>query len=1366
MTSNSLEPLLPLTIAQRGLWMAQFLAPPGSNFNIAEAIDLPGKINEDLFLQSLHTVYLETDTLRCRIIETVDGPRHYAAEPYDARATVMDFSHLPDAAAHATAWMQARVLAPVSLSRDQLWKNTLIRLADDHYIWFHCCHHAVLDGFSGGMIGARVAVVYSALLAGEAPPPTPFLPLATLLEQETAYRNSSRYQADRAHWLEALQDVPEPFSLSLHAHKAPSGQHGGAITRAALLPQDHVDALAALGRAHDITLPQTLTAFLVAYLFRVSGEGDLVIGMPVSARANRALRQTPGMVANVVTMRFAVTAETTAIDLMIQARRAMRSALRHQQFRYEDLRKELGFFEKNRQIARIGINIEPFDYRLSFGGIPARNSNIANGAMEDLTIFVFNRQDGTGLSLQCDANPALYSTAELEAHLSRITRMVDAMAKDPTRAVSAIPMITPDDSATHHSRSLAAKRTWPQTSPHTSIADLLTTALQATPTATAVIDRMGSLSHAEILQRSTALATVLAQAGIGPGRLVGIALPRDHRMIVALAAIAMTGAAWLPIDISGPPARTALMLEDAHPALVIVPDQERILWAFGRTALILPAQAGAPTTLPPGNAAPPPQTPPPQTPAPQTLAPHTAYVTYTSGTTGRPKGVIVPHKALTNLLLSMKELLDFGPRERLLAVTTLTFDIAALELLLPLISGGAVVIATYEDVRNPRHLAALIRANGVTAMQATPTLWQAMLSAAESEVLRGLKLLTGGEPLPAHLARRLFDLGRDVINLYGPTETTIWSTAHRLTGADLDPPPVGRPIANTEVFIVDRNGALLPDGIVGELVIGGEGVATGYLNRPELTNERFITIPYGTAGIRAYRTGDRAAWDAKGQIRLFGRMDDQVKIKGMRIEPGEIETALLNLDGIEQAALLVTPDTTTGAPTLVACIVTSAAGPDAADIRRLLSGTLPPQMIPTHLHTVSALPRTSSGKLDRAALRLLATPAPPAPATQYARTPAERMLADLWAPLLGLDEVDITANFFDLGGDSLKAMQMISALAEQGYDLPVGHLFTEPTIAALAPLFADEAPQNDPLAVLLPLRTDGPKPPIFCIHPVIGLGWSFHTLAALLPAEHPIYALQNARLLLEDTPPTSLDTVIDRYVQDIRETQRTGPYHLIGWSMGGVIAHGIATRLREEGEDIALLALLDAYPYRQAATPIRSHSPLAVQAALNFLHLTPDDDAPLPATLDDVADLLLETLDLSTLPATQGSQNSSLTNLIETARRVTLQNLALLQAYRPGMVDTDILFIRAGLRGGPTADALIADSADIWEDHTRGTVTIHTMPCRHQDMLQPGDPAGTVARHITAALSGSPLAQGPASPLSPGLSFLHDQPPPLTDRQN
>lgn len=1324
MIQNRSDQLLPLTTAQRGLWMGALIAPPGATFNIAEAVEIAGEIDPRLFVRALAQLSSEADATRIRIVPTAEGPMQQVAPNVRTEFPVIDLSEQADPDAAAQAWMRERILRRVDLEHDPLWIGPLLKLGRRRFIWFQCCHHIALDGFTAGMLARRLAELYTASVEGRTPEPHGFLPIAALVEQEQTYRTSERREVDRRYWLQQLDGAPEAPTLSVRLDRTKIGADGGFIRRSWTIPPGTVEQLKGLARAHGATLPQGLTAIFAGYLFRMTGHEDFVIGMPMTGRASRTLRQTPGLAANVVALRFRPSRETSFLDLLGQSRRAMQSALRHQQFRYEDLRRDLGLREVDRQVARFSLNIEPFDYALSFAGAPTRNHNLSNGTMEDLTVFAFDRQDGEGLRIDFDANPSRYTAAELDAHLRRVERLISAVIAAPEAAIGGHDLIGAYERKRWARQAEAAVRAWPAKD----AAALVREGSVERPDATAVIDVFGALSYQGLAADVERLHSRLVEAGVGAGHLVAVMLPRDRSAVTALLAIAESGAAWLPINGQGPAERVRAILEDASPALVITDAEGALDLPEESLRLVLGADDAA-TTLARGVCAPSGRVPP-----------GTAYVTYTSGTTGRPKGVVVPHASLTNLLLSMREILAFGPSERLLAVTTLTFDIAVLELLLPLVSGAAVVVATRDEARDPKQLAAVIRRRGVTAMQATPTLWQAMLGAGEAEALRGLLLLTGGEALPAQLAERLFHLGRAVFNLYGPTETTIWSTARWITEADLVLPPVGHPVANTRLHILDPWGGELPDGVIGELAIGGEGVATGYLGQPQLTAERFPEDSFsGAGGGRFYRTGDRAVRDGQGLVTVFGRSDDQVKIKGVRIEPAEVESALLRQEGVSQAAVVVDREADT--PTLVAYLVCSDAGvrADPAGLRRALSTMLPPQMVPARFQYLESLPRTANGKLDR---RALPRPEPEVLGRASIRTPpatpTERMLAQVWRSVLGREDFGIHDNFFDLGGDSLRAVELTLALAEKGVDLSLGQFFTAPTIAGLAPLFDGTARGAGSLDVLLPIRAGGDAAPLFCIHPVLGVGWSFATLAPHLPQDRPVYALQDISLLLGDGAPDSIDALVEAYLQEIRTVQAHGPYHLIGWSMGGLIAHGLAGRLRAEGEAVALLALLDSYPFVGAAAAAEDmEETVLIRAAMDFLKLSAEDDGDMPASIDALVERIAAVADLGALPASLGSELGGLEAFVARLRQVTLHNLNLTRRYRPGHVDTDALFLRAALRGGRGADAMIHDTPDVWRSHVGGALVVHDVACAHQDMLLPVH-AASIGAVITRRLVGTP----------------------------
>lgn len=1287
--------LLPLSVAQRGLWVSSKLAPPGIVFNISEAVEIHGSVDESVFLDALLQVANEIEPSRTQLIEEASGPKQIVTERFEGDCPLLDMSDAEDPFAAAMAWMQAELSAPVQFGRDPLWKSALLRLGAAHYVWYHRCHHVVMDGYSGGLIAQRLADVYNALLEGREPAPCPFGKLDALLDLEAEYRASDRHARDRAYWMTQLADLPPPVSL------ARGRRHGtGPLLRhTAILGEAATRRLAELAREGGSTLPQILIALFAAYVHRVTGAPDLALGMPVTGRVGRELRAIPAMVANAVVMRFRFQPSATLAEIVAQSARNMRGALRHQQFRYEDLRRALGLFHTDQQISWTGVNIEPFDFNLTFGGHPSTAHNLSNGPVEDLTVFIYDRNDGRGLRIDFDSNSLIYTKGELERHADRLLRLIEAILAEPARPIDSFPLYA----AGEREMLLAIRGETLATAPEDPV-KLLDRVARARPDATAVRGEAGFLTYDALRLAVRAIADRLAAAGIGAGHVVAIAPEREAEMVAIVLGVLAAGAAFLPLDPDGPPERAQIILEDAAPSALLAP------------AAIAAALGFAP------NADPADDLHLRGTPAPS-VPPETAYVIYTSGSTGRPKGVVVPRPALANLLAGVDHVLGFTPRDRLLAVTTLGFDIAILELLLPLRNGGQVVVATRRQVLDPRALAGLIREAGITAIQATPSLWSIILAGGQADALRGLTIMTGGEALPGHLARRLHPLAARLVNLYGPTETTIWSTVQIVGPEDLDAPPIGRPLPNQHVYVLDADGRPAPIDVVGELCIGGDGVATGYLDRPELTAEKFRPDPYaGTENARLYRTGDRASVRPDGRIDYLGRADDQIKVRGVRIEPGETEAALLAIPGVAQAAAVLRQD---GADTRLCGYLVAEPGAtlEFEELRRILARKLPEAAVPTAWAVLESFPLNANGKLDRRALP------PPEHARRAGyvapRTPDEEMLAALWAELFGLDRVGVHDNFFALGGDSLIAAQLIAELsARYGAELPLGAMFEDATLESLAEQLArartGEGDRRDPLAELLPMRARGDDPPLFCVHPVSGLAWGYAALLRYVGQNHPIYGLQS----FAAGPSATLGELAARYVAQVRSVRPRGPYNLLGFSFGGLVAHEMARILESEGERVGLLVLLDSYPYRpptaagddSVGTDAIMHDEEGelVRAALGFLGLHPDALGN-EAGIDELVDHLAGVYDIAGRPTPKEVGDPA--QLIGRLRSVTENNLALARAHRPGVVRADVLFVRATERAEGAATLYLHDRPEAWRPHLAGRLERRDVACAHQEML-------------------------------------------------
>lgn len=1305
--------------------MGCLLRTQEGTFNIAEAVEIHGAINPDLFRQALAQVAQEAETTRVSIGMGSHGPEQTILPHLRCPLPFVDVSEQPDPQASAQDWMMRRVMAPVDLAADPLWYSALLRISAERFVWFHCCHHIALDGFSGGLIVARVAELYSALVEGRVPTPSPFLPLSQLIAQEAAYRDSARRETDLEYWQNYLCSPPSAITLASPLHNtdphATQAKKLGFITRNWTIPPAMAAHMEQVGKQAGVTLPQMLTALLTLYLFRMTGQEDLTVGMPVTGRTDREMRRVPGMAANAVVLRFALAQTLEFSNLLMQVRRAMRGALRHQGFRYEDLRRTLGFHDTQAHLSRIGINIEPFDYHLSFGGHPARNRNLSNGSMEDLTIFVFDRQDGQGLSLALYASPDLYDGVELEQHLARLIHLMQSVLENPTRSLGDYTVLLDAERAVLLEDEARTARWW---EPQDCKTDLVRHAAR-TPRAPAIIDALGTLSYAEVSVAVRSLAEKLRGMELGGGDVIALMVPRDRRQVIGMLAIASVGAAWLSLDVMGPLERNAAIIANASPALFLTEDVLPTGLPDGAATLGLTLE-GLPATLY-GQ---------PEEQRAAVVPAGTAYVIYTSGTTGAPKGVVVSWQSLTNLLCAMKDALSFGIEECWLSVTSVTFDISILELLLPLKAGARLVIAQRETVMDPSLLAEALRRYGVTIMQATPTLWQMLAGAGLNSSLRHVRVLSGGEPLPNVLARHLLANARALYNVYGPTETTIWSSFHEVTEEDCQDGvliPAGRPLANTQFYCLDQVGGLVPPGMPGQLAIGGEGVAFGYLRRSDLTQQVFRPDPFTPqTGARLYLTGDRAVRRSDGTVTVMGRTDGQIKIRGVRAETAEIEGALLQLPGISQAAVRVWARPQ--GPILAAYLVTtekkeevwnrSVAESDTLRVREYLQDLLPVQMVPSCFIMVDSLPVTASGKLDRKAL-----PEPVAddcPATRATpETPEEHLLVGLWSDVLGLKNIGINDNFFDLGGDSLGAVHVVTGLAEQGYELPVSALFGAPTIARLAPLLHQTQPyENILLEMLLPLRMEGKEQPVFCFHPILGVSLSFSSLLPFLP-EKPVYALQDAGLMLGSHPPQSMQDLAAVYLEQIRSVQPEGPYTLVGWSMGGLVAHAVTAALHAQGELDVTLAVLDSYPLLQiseAEVGRLTDEDLIVQA-IPMLGL--DFSGNIPKTLEDLADRVVEEMLQGGLeiPAEFGDIDLLSAQL----RSVVRQNLHLMRTWTPQRIKADMLFFQATQRG--VGD--LQDDPAIWLPYLDGCLEVQEVHCTHTAMLDPEN-ARNISENIMA----------------------------------
>ncbi|MFF5718995.1 amino acid adenylation domain-containing protein [Streptomyces buecherae] len=1049
---------LPLSAAQREIWIAHHIDVTGALHNCGGYVEINGEVDEGKLAEAVRLAAAETEAPRLRFATEDGEPHQYLAESADPlRVVRLDGERDPERAAEE--WMHADLARPTDLADGPLVHHTLLRLTADRSLFFLRYHHIVLDGYGQVLYWRRLGALYTAQVTGVAARPTSWAPLADLLAEERAYRASDQHAADRAHWLATMAERPEPLRLgdASTPPAVPAPRHGPPAR------VEHVRQSAARHQAHWSAVVIAATA---GYLHRVSGQSDLVIGLPVRARTSRAALTTPGMFANVLPLRLAVTPETTCGQLVEQVASRVSELLSHQRYRGEELHRELRAQQGAADPSGVVVNVIPFDGAIRFGTRDGAVHQVSSGPVRDVAVEFFGGTDGSDVRVRVDAAPRTHEANTLDAHRAGLSTFLAAFTTAPTdHPVGRVDLLDPagrdrlaaEDRA--HARAYDLDRC---------LHELVLDQAARTPDAVAVRYADTALSFRELLDQAARIAAHLRSLGVGPGHLVGVHDERSPRLVTELLAVLLAGAGYLPLDPELPAARLAFQIEDAAPTAVLT--RSDLAAQLAETGARLIATDTLLPTLP--DAAPPTAGASPD---------DTAYVIYTSGSTGRPKGVAVPHRGVVNRLLWMRETYQLTAEDQVLQKTPTTFDVSVWEFFWPLLAGATLRLAAPGAHRDPRALAETIRAYGVTTTHFVPSMLDLFLAepaAAELPSLR--RVLCSGEALRPETVGRFFaryapgeaDPAIELHNLYGPTEASIDVTHWRCRPGDAaGPVPIGHAVANTSLYVLDAAGQPVPDGLPGELHIGGVQVATGYLRRPELTAAAFRPNPYGAGTL--YRTGDRVVRRADGALLYGGRLDHQIKINGFRVEPGEVESVLLGHPALAQAVVSA-PHRPDGQPHLVAHVVPRSDGqapaPESGALLSWLRERLPSQLVPAHLLVIDALPLLPNGKLDRSAL-----PAPGAQPDQAPATPpdtaAERLLHAAWATVLGVADFGVDDSFFTLGGDSMHALRVRAETERGGHTFAVAELFAGPSVRELARVLrpvADAAPRTEPFGLLTP----------------------------------------------------------------------------------------------------------------------------------------------------------------------------------------------------------------------------------------------------------------------------------------------------------
>ena len=949
------------------------------------------------------------------------------------------------------------------LGRLPLWRARLIRMDEEHYQLHMTLHQIIMDGatvFRNFM--SELVPLYRAFLQGEPSPlQEPKRQYADFAEWQRMRLGDAELAGDLAYWRRKLGGTLPVLEWPNERPRPPVQTFRGA-TETLLIPAELIEPLKALADRESASLFMALTAGFVALLHRYTGQEDLILGTPAGNRS----AETEGMFGyfiNMLPLRFDLAGDPSFRELLRQARTVVAEALSHSGIPFVRLLRELDLPKDTSRnpLFHVMLTLEPTIPPLDPGWDLTQSEISCGAAKLDLDLSLESRKDGVAAPLLY--NPDLMSAASMHRMFHHWTTLLRGAIEDPDRPISRLPVLTPAER-----QQLLV--TWNETQrpfPSECLPQLFEAQVQRSPDATAVVFDGQTTTYGELNRRANQLAHFLIARGITAESTVALCVDRSADLLVALMAVLKSGAAYVPMDPQFPEARLAMVMEDARCPLVVTQQAYREKFRHSEAHLVLCDAIPNPWDSGPES-----------NPPPVAHGRNLAYVIFTSGSTGRPKGVEIEHRSLVNLLVAMGGEIGFTPTDTLLAVTTISFDIAGLELFLPLIHGATIVLAGSADILEGRNLSTLITRHRVTVMQATPTAWRLLIQSGWPGN-PDLRALTGGEALPPNLAQQLARLTGAIWNVYGPTETTIWSSIHRVSGNEERSVPIGRPIANTQCYILDAHQQPVPTGCPGELYIGGDGVARGYFGRPDLTSERFVALPTVTRNDHPlFRTGDQVQFLESGEIEFLGRLDQQIKLRGYRIELGDIEAALAQNPAVGAAIALVREEA--GDTELVAFVVPrEGRSPSIVELRDGLTERLPAYMVPSRFVLLSSLPLTPNGKVDRKSLANRKEPGVEVPRTvDGPRNDTERELVELWKSLLRRPAVGIHDNFFALGGHSLLAIQVLSRIrAAWSSNVPMRVLFDFPTIAGLAAQRPSQTrASTSDLPPLLPAARTGPVP--------------------------------------------------------------------------------------------------------------------------------------------------------------------------------------------------------------------------------------------------------------------------------------------------
>ena len=1160
-----------LSFAQRRLWFIDRMGGAGAVYNIPCALRLIGSLQPDALRHSLESIVRRHEVLRTPMVAVGSEFQLRCIDSFELDMPLHDLRNL-DGQARPTAvqaHLDAEASRPFDLATDLFLRARLLRVADDDHILLLTLHHIAADGWSMVVLLQELAELYEARIENR-DAALPALPLqyADYAHWQQQWLQGERLETQLHYWQRQLAALPVLHNLPLDYVRPDAQRYRGALHRQTL-DETLLVELKRLARAHDATLFMTLQAAFAVWLARWSGDTDIVVGTPIANRRHEELAPLIGFFVNTLVLRNDLAGNPRFTDALVAAREVALDAFQHQDVPFEMLVDRL---RPQRSLShsplfQVMFSLDTNDAAvIPFGGLDVVDvAGESHHAKFDLTLSMQETPDG--LEACWDYNRDLFRADTVARMGASFETLLQGIVATPTQRIERLPLL--DEAMQREVTAFASQAAMPGFD-RCCVHALIERQVERSPNAIAVTFEKEALTYAQLNRHANQLAHHLRKLGVGPDVPVAIAVERGLAMVTGLLAILKAGGAYVPLDPAYPEDRLAYMLEDSAPAALLTQ----------RSVLDRLPVVNIPTLLLDDTV--PWMHEPSHNPDIADLHPaHLAYVIYTSGSTGRPKGVMNEHGGVVNRLLWAQSQFQLSSTDRVLQKTPFGFDVSVWEFFLPLLAGAQLVMAKPGGHQDPGYLAELIERADITMLHFVPSMLQVFLDGAQAARCSGLRhVLCSGEALPYPLQVRFQKVLPEVAlhNLYGPTEAAVDVTYWRCD-ASLHPGivPIGRPVANTRMYVLDGHRAAMPRGVAGELYIGGIQVARGYLNRPELTAERFLADPFvDDPDARMYRTGDLGRWLPDGSIEYLGRNDFQVKIRGFRIELGEVEGALTACEGVREAVVIAREDMA-GDKRLVAYLVAQEGHTlENADLRRALGESLPEYMVPNAFVQLENLPLTPNGKLDRHALPVPETSAYTSATYIPPETPAERQLVSLWQDLLQHERISVTANFFDLGGHSLNAVRLMSAIHQAtGRVLPISILFRAPTIRALAVQMETYLAVADESFVTL--REKGEGAPLFVFHAAGGDVLCYQPLLKYLPPDMPVHGFHRSELPNQRVPMfKSVEQLAGEYIEQILERQPRGPYYLAGWSSGGLIAMEVASHLEDKGETVAMVAVIDS----------------------------------------------------------------------------------------------------------------------------------------------------------------------------------------------